>query len=544
MKNKILSTIALAASLMLVSCADTWDPGSTANGDVNLRSIAVEVSEATTNISKADTRASVDVTNYIVTINDERNARIGQWTYSRMPEVVSLAPGNYSVTVQSHVIEKSAWETPYYEGTQTFEITSGKITNIGVVKCTFQALKVTVKFADDIRRQMGNDVVVTVLANDEGSLTFTPDETRAGYFDVHPENGEDNTLIATFVGTVNNYKENIYKTFSGIKRGDHYIITFSLRTNPLEPDVESGTIDPSEGINVDTSISSEDVTGTVDNSEDVIDRDGTKNEEHFMENIEAVYDAATGIATFNATTEIQKIVVSILSDDSEFSALNGVDLLNPGSAAAAVGRYGLTPVAASRATAYTVDFSGLIAAMKLVDGTHTFSVVATDSEANTTEAITTQVVGGNQRPDDDAIQFTVPNPDTNTFKLNVKMQLTADGLLDGSADYDGKVIITCPARIKSLFLDINSDPDPDGFGEVTQNFKGVNFVEPGDMAATLQGFGLPYGSQLTQNDVVEFNINDFIPLIPTFGGIHTFSIEVTDNNNNVSSTSLIFEVVK
>lgn len=555
MKTNILSAITLAvAALSLASCSDTWEPTSATTGDVNLASLAVEVSEAETVISKASGRAVVDVSDYIVTIYSEAGAQQKEWTFAEMPEIFSLPVGNYTVKVKSHAVEKHAWDKPYYEGEKDFSIATGKITDIGAVKCTFQALKVTVKFDEKLREKMGSDVEVTVIANDEGRLTFTPDETRSAYFDVHPANGEANTVVATFVGTVNGYKENIRKTYTGVKRGDHYILTFKFRNNTLEPDDEVGHVDPSDGVNVDTSFEHDNVNGTVGNDEDVIDGDGTYNDEHFTEKIEGDYDAASATATFSATAEIAKIMMAVQSDDATFSRLDGVDLLNPGSAASLVSEYGLTPAVFSRANAYTVNFSKFIAALKEVEGTHSFSVSATDAENNTTEAIKVEVegnAGGDEpeQPGQDAVSFSVPDPDSNAFMLNTKMTLTQQGettLINGSSAYNGVVYITAPAKIKNLYLTIKSDPDPDDFESEVGGMFGSNcdFANPGDMADSIDALGLPYGDALTKTEVVEFDINSFIPLIPNFGGVHTFNITVTDNNGQSNSTSLIFEVAQ
>ena len=275
MKTKILSIIALAATLLsLTSCDEAWTPNTgDKTGQVSLKSLGVEVSTAESTVSRAD----VDLSDYIITIvNRTSGITEGQWTYSEMPEVFALPVGDYTVKVKSHTLQPAEWDMPYYCGEKDFSIEADKIAQLGVVTCKFASLRVTVKFADELRNVMEDDARVTILAGENGTaMTFTPDETRSAFFEVVDAS---TTLIATFTGTVKGTAETLRKTYSDVKAGEHWIITFNVKEYPDIPG-ETGNISVDGGINVDASVTAVDVNGNVIVDEDVLpsdDRPGTE----------------------------------------------------------------------------------------------------------------------------------------------------------------------------------------------------------------------------------------------------------------------------
>ena len=111
MKTKILSIIALAATLLsLTSCDEAWTPNTgDKTGQVSLKSLGVEVSTAESTVSRAD----VDLSDYIITIVNRTSCITeGQWTYSEMPEVFALPVGDYTVKVKSHTLQPAEWDMP------------------------------------------------------------------------------------------------------------------------------------------------------------------------------------------------------------------------------------------------------------------------------------------------------------------------------------------------------------------------------------------------------------------------------------------------
>lgn len=265
---------AAALTLGLGSCDDKLitDIDSDARGTLSFASMSVDVSVSENVMRHAPaaaegSRAAVDLSDFIVTVTNASGAVVEQWKYSAMPELMTLPVATgYTVSVKSHEVQKAEWAHPYYTGSKTFDIAEGTVTEIGEVRCSFSSIKVTIKFADDLVEKLGDDAKVNVIANDEGSLDFTPSETRSGYFAAVDGSS---TLVATFTGSVNGTQERIQRVFADVAAGQHRIITFKIKDNNLEPDPETGTIAP-EGITVDMDVVEEDLNGNVETGEDVI----------------------------------------------------------------------------------------------------------------------------------------------------------------------------------------------------------------------------------------------------------------------------------
>lgn len=268
MKTKIYSLAALAvASWSLVSCSDAWTPVDKSDAKGRAQFKGIEVVNGESIIS----RATADVSGFTVAVVSPSGETLGEWKYSEMPEIITLPVGsNYQARVVSHIQEKAAWEAPYFTGSSDkFTISDGEITTIGTVVCRLSNIRVSIRFTEDMKKAMGADCKVVVVANDEGRLEYTASESRSGYFEALEGSS---TLVATFSGTVNGNFETIVRPYTDVEAGQHRIITYGIKTgNPTIPD-ETGFIDPESGISVDMSTFEEDVDGNVaPGDEEVID---------------------------------------------------------------------------------------------------------------------------------------------------------------------------------------------------------------------------------------------------------------------------------
>lgn len=276
MKTKIFSILASAAMLTGVASCDSYEPQllGAKEGKLNTASIAVEVSNAEKIINdgagtSSRSRAVVDLSNYLVTVVDANGEPVKQWTYSEMPELPTFTEGNYTVKVASgEEPVTAAWDAPWFRGEQSFSIKANEITDVAVVKCTLANIRVTVRFTDDLVKASAGDLKVVVRSEGAQSLTYTPSETRSGYFAA-----VDGlvTLSVAFTGTVSGTEEKFTKAVTDVAAGQHRIITFGLKTNPNEPPTPSGGIDPTEGINVSTEVIGEDLTADVPFEEEILD---------------------------------------------------------------------------------------------------------------------------------------------------------------------------------------------------------------------------------------------------------------------------------
>ena len=404
MKTKILSiAILLLAALSFTSCNESWNPkvDSDKKGELSLKSMGVEVSNAEQVVS----RFSVDLSDYIVTIYTATNAVAGEWKYSEMPEVVPLAVGDYKVTVKSHNVEKAAWEKPYFLGTKTFSIQESKITDIGVIKCVLSNIKVSIRYDASLVPYLGDDVKVVVVANDQGSLIYTKDETRAGYFEAIEGSS---TIVTTLTGTVNGYSENVVNTYTDAQAGQHRIITFKLKgPNPVTPD-ETGTINPGEGINVDSDVVVDDINNNINPEEDVIpgDRPGKEDpvdpgtdpdpgvdpitftsETIDFDGPNTPVDGTSYIVNIHSEATFAHLLVEIISESLTDEMLRGVglaatfDLAYPGDLETALKDSFGFPVGNEviGQTDVVFDITQFVPLLNIYQGTHQFKITATDA---------------------------------------------------------------------------------------------------------------------------------------------------------------------
>lgn len=271
MKTNIISILALGAALIgAVSCSEDWNPATSDEGTVALGSLTLDTSEAEKLVTGTAARAGVDTKDFIVTVtNKTGEPQVRTWTYSEMPEILVLPVGDYTVEAKSHQVQKAEWDKPYYLGSKDFKIENGKITNVGEVVCSFASLKVSVIFAEDLRKVMGDDVKVTVTANNGGVLEFTPanEGKNFGFFEVV---AGSTTMVAHFEGSINGVKTTYDTPFADVEAGQHRQITYKTKNNPDIPE-QAGTIDPSTGIQLDTEVIKVDVKGNVTVEDDILD---------------------------------------------------------------------------------------------------------------------------------------------------------------------------------------------------------------------------------------------------------------------------------
>lgn len=266
------SAIALLTTLSLgLGACDNHNYGAEGDtmGRVSFESFGVDVEDNETVI---DTRASVDVSDYLVKVTDSRGVTKLECAYAAVPEVMTLPVGEYTIDVKSHAVLAAEFNHPYYAGSKSFTVKANDITDIGTVTCKFASIRVTVKYSENLKPLLGDDVEVIVEAGTGGRLVFTPSahpaESFSGYFEAVDES---TTLIATFKGTVaGNPDMWLRKELTDVKAGHHRIITFKIKGLP-EPPEETGTIDPGSGITLDTTVEDVDREGNVTVDEEILD---------------------------------------------------------------------------------------------------------------------------------------------------------------------------------------------------------------------------------------------------------------------------------
>jgi hypothetical protein len=295
MKTKIFSILLTVAAMVGFSaCSDDWNPDAEGSGQLRTASLGVEVDGAETivsdnsgakkSIKAVSSRATIDLSNFIVAVSTSAGKEVERWTYSTMPELPTFAAGEYTVTVKSHEVEPAAWNAPYYEGTQTFTIVANQITEVETVVCKLANIRVSVAFTDDLLAAFdnANEVSVKVSIDNAGtnSLTFTPSETRSGYFQAL---SDLQTLRIDFSASILGNVETFTKTIDNVEKGQHRKITFGLTSNPNLPPDELGTIiNDGQGITIDNTVDEDDPIETnFDWYEDNTNSNGRPGDEDF-----------------------------------------------------------------------------------------------------------------------------------------------------------------------------------------------------------------------------------------------------------------------
>ena len=213
------------------------------------------------------TRANVpSVDDFTVVISREGNTRDGsaegsvEYTYSDMPEVLTLPVGDYQVYAFYGDNPDSDWNTPYYRGESSFGIIANKITDdVDPIVAKLANVRVTIKFHSTLLSAMseGN---VKVNVGRLGEKVFSPSESRSAYFKYEEESS---TLAATFEGVIDGDNITQSITYDNVAPGNHYTITFRVRS--IEDD-DPGTVNG--GITVDTAVEQVDMNKTIDGEDD------------------------------------------------------------------------------------------------------------------------------------------------------------------------------------------------------------------------------------------------------------------------------------
>lgn len=126
--------------------------------------------------------ASLPITDYQLLIEDEAGQEVYRYEhFADVPESIELEEGNYTVKASSNNFTRAAFETPLYEGEETFEVKAGETTHVNVV-CTLANVKVSVIFGPEIITHL-DDCEARVGSRKE-RLVFEKEEGRDGYFKV------------------------------------------------------------------------------------------------------------------------------------------------------------------------------------------------------------------------------------------------------------------------------------------------------------------------------------------------------------------------
>lgn len=214
---------------------------------------------------KIGTRADVSVNDFTVIFTKVgSDVPVKTFKYGEMPDVVTLAAGDYICTATYGENRIADWENPYFKGvSEEFHINPYEITSyISPIVCRLENIKVTIEFDASLKSCMYADSYVAVKVNSSNELNYTleiAEAGQAGYF-MH---NDESTLVATFNGKVDGVQISESKSLTGVTKGNHYKITFKKHA-------DGGTSggDSDADIQVDASVTVVDVERNIEREEE------------------------------------------------------------------------------------------------------------------------------------------------------------------------------------------------------------------------------------------------------------------------------------
>lgn len=414
MKTNIFNILAACGVMFAMSsCDGAWTPPTAPEGDLALGAMDVVNDDAQKLVYNDMSRASdIDLSNYKVSVCPKGgDTPLYTWTYSSMPEVVTLPVGDYTVVVKSHDVQKAEWDNPYFIGSKNFSVANGKITEVDQIVCKFSSVKVTIAYSD-LLKEMLTEATVTVKINDLGILNFDLAETRAGYFEALEGSS---TMIVTFNGVINGTAVEKNINITDIAAGQHRIITFGSKVIPPVPE-QTGSVDPTSGIDISADMVTEDIDGNQTIEEDIMDTPKRPWEPEPEEPGPVTPPTEDAAATFTSTTlnlsgtndpkdpkysgdpgtaavkidcpkGFANLIVDIKTDNPNFEASVGemlpmhFDLAYPGDAGEDLGSIGF-PIGDEVIGQTSIDFdiSQFVPLLGAFSGTHSFTITVKDSE--------------------------------------------------------------------------------------------------------------------------------------------------------------------
>lgn len=265
MKNIFLICLTLMAVLFTFSAchSEKMETGATdVTGQLSLASMKMEV-DLKVDTVYPQSRAGVDVSNFLLTIKNSQGEQVEQYTYSEMPEIISLPVGTYTVVASSAEAATNGFDVPFYTGsTEQFTIKENELTEVSALTCRLANVMISVEYDEELRKLMGEDVVTTVKIGDN-SLDIPSSETRKAYLIAPASAG---SMDITLKGTIDGESVTEVKRVENVQAGQYNIIKYTL--SPVDDGNNSVGGNLNIAINIDSSMTSSDETVGVNPGEE------------------------------------------------------------------------------------------------------------------------------------------------------------------------------------------------------------------------------------------------------------------------------------
>lgn len=414
MKNIFLICLTLMAVLFTFSAchSEKMETGATdVTGQLSLASMKMEV-DLKVDTVYPQSRAGVDVSNFLLTIKNSQGEQVEQYTYSEMPEIISLPVGTYTVVASSAEAATNGFDVPFYTGsTEQFTIKENELTEVSALTCRLANVMISVEYDEELRKLMGEDVVTTVKIGDN-SLDIPSSETRKAYLIAPASAG---SMDITLKGTIDGESVTEVARKDNVQAGQYHIIKNVLSLVNDGNNKVGGNVNIA--INIDSSMTSSDETVGVnpgeepgiddfptDGGEEPGDGDGDGGDEsgsdQNMPTIEGtrfnkvpfdidndrltISGAAELQVTIGAPNGIANLFVEIISETLDVTQVQlpeSFDLAHPGENSDALSGLGF-PVGDEviGQTEVLFDISTFTALLPMFKGNHDFKIRVVDSK--------------------------------------------------------------------------------------------------------------------------------------------------------------------
>ena len=422
MKNIFLICFTLMVVLFTFSAchSEKMETGATdVTGQLSLASMKMEV-DLKVDTVYPQSRAGVDVSNFLLTIKNSQGEQVEQYTYSEMPEIISLPVGTYTVVASSAEAATNGFDVPFYTGsTEQFTIKENELTEVSALTCRLANVIISVEYDEELRKLMGEDVVTTVTIKEktrdmikEYSLDIPSSETRKAYL-IAP--ASVSPMDITLKGTIDGEFVTEVNRVDEVQAGQYNIIKYTL--SPVDDGNNSEGGNLNIAINIDSSMTSSDETVGVnpgeepgiddfptDGGEEPGDGDGDGEggitsdisitgkdlggSPFDIDQTQTITGATTLIVGIEVPAGIQNLKVTISSDNEDFGSIGAsfgtFDLANPGDKESMIAELGLPyGTAVKDKTELDFDISTFTSLLIPFDGTHTFNIAVTDNQGKT-----------------------------------------------------------------------------------------------------------------------------------------------------------------
>lgn len=551
MKRYLLFTTLLLMMLCTISCRKekiSYQQSSD-RGSLSLKGLTVEVERRplSRESSGKQRMSGSDIAAFQVLIHRQapgEEKEVFRGTVGTLPELLELPTGSYSLTIASAPTPEAAFETPIYSDKQPFEIVKDQLTYINKAVCRLSNIGVKITLDKALQAAISGALNTTCTIG-KGSLTFTKEEQRIGYFAAAEK---ENFLTAEIEGEIKGEKINMKYPFAeSLIAGEVKTIHLTLKTLKNKPDDGSTSISYS----IDASLVDNNIDKTISlGDEEVIDSSSPL---IFMEGITSDSIPLSTAEPYNATANIH------------FKTQNGVDMLllkidGPSTLLSApllksllnnekcidltkdenkesLKKIGFTPSGSTLLTTAQISYSlrPLFDFLSQYSGKHRIAFLLRGKQGKeVARHLKLYVADTPPAPVEDSPRFVgdlfdapIPLKLGSQEKVPVEFKVEAH---HGIRSFQVAVTSSSSDGIATLM-----DTLP-----FTSRFDLCRLSD--EASDALRGFGLPTREQVENKKSLHFSLTEFTNMISAFPGTTKFTFTIIDHNDKRASKAITFEV--